>query len=116
VPSQYVDAATGKTYETQPVWATAAAVPDMPWKSRPTTGAIAGNLQRCDRTCDGASLTLQSIDAGGQVRQLRADGKGWFGAIELSPGTYQLKVDGSQIQETVNVAAGEVTKVNFASL
>ena len=114
-PSQYVDAATGKTYETQPVWATAAAVPDMPWKSRPTTGAIAGNLQRCAQTCDGASLTLQSIDAVGQVRQLRADGKGWFGAIELSPGTYQLKVDGSQIQQTVNVAAGEVTKINFGA-
>jgi hypothetical protein len=123
VPSQYVDAATGKTYETQPVWATAAAVPDMPWKSRPTTGAIAGNLQRCDslrdsfaaRTCDGASLTLQSIDAAGVVRQLRADGKGWFGAIELSPGTYQLKVDGSQIQQTVNVVAGEVTKINLGA-
>ncbi|MEG4496571.1 family 10 glycosylhydrolase [Microcoleus sp. F10-C6] len=115
VPSQYVDAATGKTYETQPVWATAAAVPDMPWKSRPTTGAIAGNLQRCAQTCDGASLTLQSIDAAGQVRQLRADGKGWFGAIELSPGTYQLKVDGSQIQQTVNVVAGEVTKINLGA-
>lgn len=115
VPSQYVDAATGKTYETQPVWATTAAVPDMPWKSRPTTGAIAGNLQRCAQTCDGASLTLQSIDADGAVRQLRADGKGWFGAIELSPGTYQLKVDGSQIQQTVNVVAGEVTKINFGA-
>jgi len=115
VPSQYVDAATGKTYETQPVWATAAAVPDMPWKSRPTTGAIAGNLQRCDQTCDGASLTLQSIDAFGVVRQLRADGKGWFGAIELSPGTYQLKVDGSQIQQTVNVVVGEVTKINLGA-
>ena len=123
VPSQYVDAATGKTYETQPVWTTAAAVPDMPWKSRATTGAIAGNLQRCDslrdsfaaRTCDGASLTLQSIDASGVVRQLRADGKGWFGAIELSPGTYQLNVDGSQIQQTVNVVAGEVTKINLGA-
>ncbi|MEG4529132.1 family 10 glycosylhydrolase [Microcoleus sp. D2_18a_D3] len=114
-PSQYVDAATGKTYETQPVWATAAAVPDMPWKSRPTTGAIAGNLQQCTQTCDGASLTLQSIDAAAKVRQLRADGKGWFGAIELSPGTYQLKVDSSQIQQTVNVVAGEVTKVNFGA-
>ena len=114
-PSQYVDGATGRTVETQPVWANPAAVPDQPWKSQPTTGAIAGNLQRCDRTCDGASLTLQSIDANGKVRQLRADGKGWFGAIELSPGTYQLKVDGSQIQQTVNVVAGEVTKMNFGA-
>jgi hypothetical protein len=87
----------------------------MPWKSRPTTGAIAGNLQRCAQTCDGASLTLQSIDAAGVVRQLRADGKGWFGAIELSPGTYQLKVDASQIQQTVNVVAGDVTKINLGA-
>jgi hypothetical protein len=114
-PSQYVDGATGRTIQTQPVWTMPAAVPDMPWKSRPTAGAIAGNLQQCDRTCDGASLTLQAIDGSSKVRQLRADGKGWFGAIELSPGSYQLKVDGSQIQQTVNVVAGGVTKVNFGA-
>ncbi|MDQ2098222.1 MAG: family 10 glycosylhydrolase [Tychonema bourrellyi B0820] len=122
-PSQYVDGATGKTVQTQPVWATPVGIPDMPWKSRPTLGAIAGMLQKCDslrdsfasRTCDGANLTLQAIDAGSKVRQLRADGKGWFGAIELSPGTYQLKVDGSQIQQTVNVVAGAVTKINFGA-
>ncbi|WP_293206011.1 family 10 glycosylhydrolase [Microcoleus sp. PH2017_01_SCD_O_A] len=114
-PSQYVDGATGKTVQTQPVWATPAGIPDMPWKSRPTAGAIAGNLQQCQGSCDGAGLTLQAVNAGGKVRQLRADGKGWFGAIELSPGSYQLKVDGSQIQQTVNVVAGEVTKVNFAA-
>ncbi len=115
-PSQYVDAATGRTIQTQPVWTIPAKVPDMPWKSRPTAGAIAGNLQLCDRSCDGAGLTLQAVNAGGKVRQLRADGKGWFGAIELSPGSYQLKVDGSQIQQTVNVVAGEVANVNFAGL
>lgn len=113
--TQYVDAATGKTIQTQPVWTMPAAVPDMPWKSRPTAGAIAGNLQRCERTCDGAGLTLQAINDISKVHQLRADGKGWFGAIELLPGTYQLKVDGSQIQQTVNVVAGEVTKVNFGA-
>ncbi len=112
-PSQYVDGATGRTVQTQPVWPTPAAIPDMPWKSRPTMGAIAGMLQKCSGTCDGASLTLQAIDAPGKVRQLRADGKGWFGAIELAPGTYQLKVDGTQIQQTVNVVAGEVAKMNF---
>jgi uncharacterized lipoprotein YddW (UPF0748 family) len=115
-PAEYVDGATGKTVETVPVWTMPVAIPDMPWKSRPRAGAIAGNLQQCDRTCDGASLTLQSIRGDGEVRQLRADGTGWFGAIELTPGTYQLKVDGSRIQQTVNVVAGEVTKVNFASL
>ncbi|MBE9185517.1 family 10 glycosylhydrolase [Microcoleus sp. LEGE 07076] len=123
-PSQYVDGATGRTVQTQPVWATAVAVPDMPWKSRPTAGAIAGVLQKCDslrdsfaaRTCDGASLTLQPIGAGGKVRQLRADGKGWFGAIELSPGSYLLKLEANQVQQTVDVVAGEVTKVDFASL
>jgi hypothetical protein len=35
---------------------------------------------------------------------------------ELTPGTYQLKVGGSQVQQTVNIVAVEVTKINFASL
>jgi uncharacterized lipoprotein YddW (UPF0748 family) len=112
-PAAYVDGATGKTIETQPVWAIPAAVPDMPWKSRPRAGAIAGNLLQCERTCDGASLTLQPIRGNSEVRQLRADGTGWFGAIELAPGTYQLKVDGDRIQQTVNVVAGKVTNISL---
>jgi hypothetical protein len=34
-------------------------------------------------------------------------------AIELTPGTYQLKVGGSQVQQTVNIVAGEVIKISF---
>jgi hypothetical protein len=37
-------------------------------------------------------------------------------AIELTLGTYQLKVGESQIQQTVNIVTDEVTKINFASL
>jgi hypothetical protein len=32
-------------------------------------------------------------------------------AIELTPGTYQLKVGGSQVKQIVNIVAGEVTAV-----
>lgn len=114
-PSQYVDVATGRTYQTQPVWSVPAALPDLPWKSHPTTGAIAGQLRQCASTCDSVSLTLTSQGTN-QRRQLRTDGKGWFGAIALPPGTYQLAVDGSKLQASVNVSAGEVSKVNLGGV
>lgn len=112
-PSQYVDVATGQTLETQPVWLAPVAAPELPWKSHPTTGAIAGQLRQCTPTCDTVSLTLAPMDGVGQKRTIRTDGKGWFGAIELSPGSYQLTVDGRQLQQTVNVSVGEVTRVNL---
>jgi hypothetical protein len=43
-----------------------------------------GMLQKCDRTGDGAGTSITG-DLACRVRQLRADGKGWFEVIELSP-------------------------------
>lgn len=114
-PSKYVDVATGKTYETQPVWANPVVVPDFPWKSHPTTGAIAGTLRMCSPSCDSVTLTLQPVGVPGQERTIRTDGKGWFGAIALTPGTYQLKVDGGKLEQTINVSPGQVTTVNFGN-
>ncbi|OCR00448.1 hypothetical protein BCD67_13145 [Oscillatoriales cyanobacterium USR001] len=113
-PSKYVDVATGKTYQTEPVWENPVSVPDLPWKSHPTKGAIAGTLRICSPTCDAIALTLEPVDAVGQRRTIRTDGKGWFGAINLTPGTYQLKVDGGKLEQTINISAGQVTNVNFA--
>jgi uncharacterized lipoprotein YddW (UPF0748 family) len=114
-PSKYVDVATGKTYQTEPVWANPVPVPDLPWKSHPITGAIGGTLQICSPSCDSVTLTLQSVDIVGQRRTIRTDGKGWFGAINLTPGTYQLKVDGGKLEQTINITPGQVTNVNFAN-
>lgn len=113
-PSQYVDAANGRVYQTQPVWNSPATIPAMPWKSHPTTGAIEGQLRQCAKTCDSVNLTLEPVDIRTSQRPLRTDGNGWFGAISIPPGTYQLKANNGQILQTVKVNVGQVTAVNFS--
>jgi hypothetical protein len=59
---------------------------------------------------DGYPLTL----SGPTNRQLLTDGNGWFGAVDLPPGRYQLSVDvlnpTMTIQVPVDIAAGAVTE------
>jgi hypothetical protein len=61
------------------------------------------------------NLTLQPMDVKAPSRTIRTDGKGWFGAIELTPGTYQVSVNGTKLQQTVNVSAGQVSRVTLGS-
>lgn len=113
-PSQYRDGATGRMVATQPVWPTPVGVPDFPWKSSAKTGFLAGQLGVCTPTCDSVVLTLQPMGSQGQLRTLRTDGKGWFGSVELTPGDYSLRVNGMNLQRTVNILPGQVTRVNLS--
>jgi uncharacterized protein with FMN-binding domain len=93
----------------------------MPWKEQPTTGAIKGHVTTRDgQRFDTAVITLSPLSAKGEVRTLRTDGNGWFGAIELAPGTYKVTVqlDGynGQFQRTVNIKAGTVSTIDFDKL
>src|SRR5690606_12152895 len=68
-----------------------AAVPEMTWKTQPTTGLLAGTLTLLDgvRTdgvrTDGVDVTLTGPDG---VTTARTDGSGWFAAVDLAPGSY----------------------------
>jgi uncharacterized lipoprotein YddW (UPF0748 family) len=62
------------------IFATAAMVPSMTWKTQPTTGHIRGTAT------PGARVDLQ-ID-GVTVRSIAADGRGWFAFVDVVPGTY----------------------------
>ena len=59
---------------------------------------------------DGYPLRL----SGPVERQLLTDGSGWFGAVDLPPGSYQLSVDvlnpNITVQVPVDIAAGDVTE------
>ena len=55
------------------------------------------------------------MDVKAPSRTIRTDGKGWFGAIELTPGTYQVSVNGTKLQQTVNVSAGQISRVTLGS-
>lgn len=85
-----------------------AAVPEMTWKTQPTTGLLAGTLDLPGgvRT-DGVEVTLTGPDG---VTTVRTDGSGWFAAVDLAPGSYVLAADGARSARST-VTAGQVTDV-----
>ncbi|MFA9429494.1 glycoside hydrolase family 10 protein [Egicoccus sp. AB-alg2] len=100
-----------------PVFAEPAAVPDMPWKSAPTTGHLAGEVTLSGDAADQVEVTVRRLGPGGEPRTALTDGSGWFGAVDLPPGRYQVRVDGPGIEgprnQVVTVTAGSLTEVRL---
>ncbi|HET8569593.1 MAG TPA: family 10 glycosylhydrolase [Candidatus Limnocylindria bacterium] len=96
------------TYDaiTPPVFASAAAVPAMTWKTQPTTGHVHGTL----RDGAGAALADQQVvltsEATGASRSATTDGTGWFGFADVAPGRY--RVTSGPRSATVSVLAGRI--------
>ncbi len=110
----------GGNHTTQPVWFQPATVPELPWKTHPQTGAIQGNIELCQTICNPISLTLNRQVGAGGTYQLKTDGKGWFGAVEIPEGVYDLMVNlepynsSESYHQIVTVDAGKVTTVDFS--
>ena len=95
-----------------PVFGQPANIPTLPWKAAPTKGHLKGFARRADATpLDTAAVTITSLD-GGETRATATDGGGFYGGVDLAPGSYLVRAElGS---ETVyacvaTVAAGLVT-------
>ena len=104
------------TYDavTPAVFAAPAAVPEMPWKTRPTAGHISGTL-RDDRGAILAdrAVTLVNDATGAMVAARTSDGVGWFGFVDVAPGRY--RVTAGTRSGTVTVAAGTLATPSFAT-
>ncbi|UCC87914.1 MAG: family 10 glycosylhydrolase, partial [Anaerolineales bacterium] len=106
----FINAAVTEVF-TQP-----ASVPAIPWKDTPSLGHLAGRLtQPTDcRTLDGYPLTL----TGPLSRPLLADGSGWFGTVDLSPGEYLLSLDvvspSITLQVPVTIVTGAVSELEIS--
>ncbi|MBA2339536.1 MAG: family 10 glycosylhydrolase [Pyrinomonadaceae bacterium] len=73
----------------EPLFPSYVPVPDMPWKSAPTTGYAMGFVKRDDGTAaDGAAVTIENVDTG-ETRPTTTDGGGFYGMLNLAPGTYR---------------------------
>jgi uncharacterized lipoprotein YddW (UPF0748 family) len=81
-----------------------AAVPNMPWKSAPTTGHLSGSAM------PGAQVLLTSVASGAVVRAAKADGKGWYGFVDLAPGTYRVSTAGNALG-VAQIVAGQLAGV-----
>jgi uncharacterized lipoprotein YddW (UPF0748 family) len=98
-----------------PLFAEPAAVPDMPWKTAPTTGHLAGTVTVDGDVADQVEVTVRPLGHGGEVRTALTDGSGWFGLVDLAPGRYQVRVDDSGVEgprnRVVTVTAGDLHEV-----
>ena len=95
---------------TPPIFAAPDMTPTMPWKTAPTAGHLKGFVREPvgHAGIDGAVLDL----VGPSTRVLRTDATGFFGAVDLAPGTYTLSawVNGyPQYLTNVTVVAGSVS-------
>lgn len=89
------------TQALQPIFPSDVAVPSMPWKATPVAGQIHGT------TAPDAAVSLVSAATGAVVRTQRSDGRGWFGFVDVAPGSYRLESGGAVIG-SVTVVAGQV--------
>jgi len=93
------------------VFTQTASAPALPWKDTPSLGHLMGQLSWTfcqDR--DGMPIRL----TGPANRSLAADGSGWFGAVDLPPGTYTITLEvgspGVSVDVPVTVQAGAVSR------
>lgn len=115
--AQLIDALTKASPDdpvTPPIFAASIAVPAMTWKEQPTQGQLRGTAM----TAAGMPIAQAAVilyDArNNAIAQRLTDGGGWFGFVDVLPGTYRVTIDSpSAVASTgsVSVAAGQVASV-----
>lgn len=94
------------------VFAQPARAPAWPWIAAPSTGMLQGIASVEGQVAGGAKVTL--IRDGQWLRDIGASGDGWFGAVELPPGSYTVVItlpDGRQEWRQAQVSPGLVTSM-----
>lgn len=104
----------GVNYACRSVFAAPAPIPEMPWKTRPAKGHLMGFV------ADFTGKTYERLKVfitGPETREVYTDGNGWFGAVDLLPGHYQLTIGKEDFvgRRLINVwiVPGFVSPANF---
>lgn len=81
------------------VYAQPAFVPVLPWKANPVTGHLRGTIRdEAGNVVDTGAVLVARTEAvadgapGHTARATASDGNGYFGAVDLAPGTYRVTV------------------------
>lgn len=101
---------------TTEVFTEEAQVPEMTWKTAPTQGIVHGTVTMDGVPADQLELTLRGP---GGTRTVTTDATGWFAAVKLEPGQYQVKVaDPSSVKgvrpQHVTVTAGDLEELQLS--
>jgi uncharacterized lipoprotein YddW (UPF0748 family) len=103
---------------TPPVFAEPAIVPEMIWKTQPTTGHLKGTVRDPGGApFDQVRVDLYNAETDAFIASRITDGSGWFGFVDLAPGRYKVMVDGAraygQRVEVFNVTRGQLTTITL---
>ncbi|HKY45302.1 MAG TPA: family 10 glycosylhydrolase, partial [Pyrinomonadaceae bacterium] len=89
-----------------PIFNDPAVIPSFSWKIAPTAGHVKGEARRADGTAfDTAAVTIENLDTQ-SLKNAKTDGNGFFGAVDLQPGSYRAQVD--SLYYCFNVTPGTV--------
>jgi uncharacterized lipoprotein YddW (UPF0748 family) len=89
-----------------PIFNDPATIPTFPWKVTPTLGHVKGEALRTDGSAyDTAAVTIENLATLATI-STKTDGGGFFGAVDLAPGSYRAQVD--TLHYCFDVAAGLV--------
>lgn len=70
-------------------------VPDLPWKSNPQSGHVYGWIHVDDGAAwrrDGLAVIIESDTGASTSRQVTTDATGFFGAVDLPPDRYRVRL------------------------
>jgi len=98
----------------QPLFVNPATVPVMPWKSAPSKGHLKGFVYgiALNNPLDGSSVTV----TGSNNRAIISDATGFYGAVDLVPGNYNVTASGAGFgtaSSNFTVVAGSVVTIDL---
>ena len=114
----YEDAATNPT----PVFSAPAAIPKFSWKTNPQVGHVMGVIRNeRDEVVDAGDVVISRVEDGIPVNAGRTsvstatDGNGFYGGVDLAPGTYRVTVTPTgqasyTTTASVEIVAGRVSQ------
>ena len=99
------DPVTAQAYGSTALYPTPVAVPAMPWKADVSRGHLMGFVRLADggAPLDGATVTLTGPQSA--TRTLRTDATGFFGALDLTPGSWTVAAAGPGLRPQARAVA-----------
>ena len=94
-----------------PIFNDPASIPGFSWKIAPVLGHVKGEARQADGTAlDTAAVAIENLDTNATTTAT-TDGGGFFGAVDLTPGSYRAQV--GSLYYCFNVAPGIVANAEL---